>query len=131
MNEKLIWIADDDPIFKLIFNMTIIKAKDNLKIEEFKNGRLVCQSFRDAVENRENMPYCLFMDLNMPEMNGWECLDEIRDLYDTAKVPMPKIFVISSSINKDDEKKIAHYPFTAGYLRKPISVAKFKEILGG
>ena len=130
MNEYLIWIADDDPIFRLIFTMTVKKAKSNLKIVEFENGKLACESFQNSILNGAEMPCCMFMDVNMPIMSGWECIDEINDLCkDKARV-IPQIFIMSSSINKEDEKRIAHYPFATGYLRKPISVEKFQEILG-
>lgn len=129
MNKNLIWIADDDPIFRLIFKMTIKKAKDNLSIVEFENGKLASESFQKSIEGQKDIPGCLFMDVNMPEMNGWECLDKINDLYAVENRSMPKVFIMSSSINKDDEIRIKHYPFATGYLRKPISIETFEKIL--
>lgn len=130
MNKNLIWIADDDPIFRLIFKLTVKKVMENISIVEFENGKLVCESFHKSLDDREDIPYCVFMDVNMPIMNGWGCLDKMNDLQADENLAMPKIFIMSSSINKEDEKRIAHYPFATGFLRKPISVEKFEEILG-
>ena len=128
MNKNLIWIADDDPIFRLIFKMTIKKVMENISIVEFENGKLVCESFHKSVDNQEDIPCFIFMDVNMPIMNGWGCLDKINDLHRDGSSTLPKIFIMSSSINKEDEKRIAHYPFATGYLRKPISIETFEEI---
>ena len=131
MNKSLIWIADDDPIFRLIFKMTLKKVKNNLAIVEFENGKLTSETFQKSIESQKDIPCCLFMDVNMPVMNGWECLEKINELYTDPNDALPKVYIMSSSINKDDEKQIAHYPFVAGFLRKPISIETFEEILGG
>ena len=131
MNKRLIWIADDDPIFRLIFRMTIKKVNGDITLVEFENGQLASDSFLEAIESQKDIPCCLFMDVNMPVMNGWDCLDKINDLYiDQNPTAMPKVFIMSSSINKEDEERIAHFPFATGYLRKPIALETFQQILG-
>lgn len=128
MNKNLIWIADDDPIFRMIFKMTIKKVNQSVSIVEFMNGKLVCESFKKFIINPESIPCCVFMDVNMPIMNGWGCLDKMNEMYVEENSAMPKVFIMSSSINKDDEERIANYPFVTGYLRKPISIETFEEI---
>lgn len=129
MNENLIWIADDDPIFRLIFKMTVKKVREGLTLLEFENGKLACESLRKAVERQVNVPSFLFMDVNMPEMNGWECLDKIKRMNMGQHPANPRIFIMSSSVNQADEERIRQYSCASGFLRKPISVKKLNEIL--
>lgn len=129
MNSKCVWVVDDDPIFRLIFSMTLKKSCDHYTLIELENGKLACDSLHEGFEGKIELPQFLFMDINMPEMNGWQCMDMIMELMPGSIGKFPKIYIVSSSINNDDEKKAYSYPFTSGYLTKPISIAKFQEIL--
>lgn len=129
MNKKCVWVVDDDPIFRLIFSMTLKKTFDDFTIIEHENGKLALDSLYQGFEGNANLPQFLFMDINMPEMNGWQCMDKIKELMPTSLGKFPKIYMVSSSINSDDEQKAYSYPFTSGYLTKPISIEKFQEIL--
>lgn len=129
MNKKCVWVVDDDPIFRLIFSMTLKKSFDDYTIVEHENGKVACESLYDGFDGNTDLPDCLFMDINMPEMNGWQCMDKILELMPDTLDSFPKIYIVSSSINTDDEQKAFSYPFTSGYLTKPISIEKFQEIL--
>lgn len=129
MKSKSVWVVDDDPIFRLIFSMTLKKGFGEYTIIEHENGKLACDSLYKRVEDNADLPQCLFIDINMPEMNGWQCMDKLMELIPSSIARLPKIYIVSSSINTDDEKKAYSYPFTTGYLTKPISMEKFREIL--
>lgn len=66
----------------------------------------------------------ILLDLNMPEMNGWELLDKIEALNIECGC-----FIVSSSINQVDKRRVANYPFVNGYLIKPLSDDDIKFIL--
>ena len=129
MISKCVWVVDDDPIFRLIFSMTLKKAFEDYTLIEHENGQLAFESLSQDVEENEKLPECLFIDVNMPEMTGWECLDKLMELCPSIRNRLPKIYIISSSINLDDVQKAYSYPITSGYLTKPISVTRLKEIL--
>ncbi len=129
IESKSIWVVDDDPVFRMIFKMTVKKLFSEITIVEHQNGEDACDAFQLGYENRQTLPAYLFMDINMPEMNGWDCLDKIEELVQDQLEDMPKIFIVSSSINSEDRKRAFDYSFTTDYLTKPISVKKFEEIL--
>ena len=129
MISKSVWVIDDDPIFRLIFSMTLKKPFENYTIIEHENARLAFESLTQVIEENAELPECLFIDVNMPEMTGWQCLDKLMELCPSVHHRLPKIYIVSSSINSDDEQKAKSYPITAGYLTKPISIEKFQQIL--
>lgn len=129
MGNKSIWVIDDDPIFRLIFSMTVKKLFQKITIVEHENGKDACDAFSQNIDNQSSLPDCIFMDINMPKMNGWECLDKIQELVKDEFKDRPKIFIVSSSINPEDRKRAFDYPFATDYLTKPISIEKFQEIL--
>ena len=73
---NFIWVVDDDPIFRLIFAMTVKKLNGSYLIREHESGAEACAQIDELYKLEDQFPRCLFMDINMPGMNGWECLDK-------------------------------------------------------
>lgn len=66
----------------------------------------------------------ILVDLNMPEMNGWDLLEKFGKLNIECGC-----FIVSSSINQVDKRRVSQYPFVNGYLIKPLSNDDVKFIL--
>lgn len=130
MKNELIWVVDDDPIFRLVFTMTLKKCYPGFTVSEFEDGKAACDSFKKRMDSNQNLPHRIFMDINMPVMNGWECLQKIQSIVDVNPDIKPAIYVVSSSINPEDERKAITYDVTSAYLVKPLTVDVFKELFG-
>ena len=72
----------------------------------------------------------IFLDINMPIMDGWQFLDEYKIIKSSLKFKC-KIFVLSSSINPDDIKKAESNVFVSKYLAKPLSMDNVDCIING
>jgi response regulator of citrate/malate metabolism len=66
----------------------------------------------------------IFLDINMPKMNGWDFLDAYQQVEDKVKV-----YMLSSSINSKDIQKSETYEVVNGFICKPLVVEKLSEIL--
>ncbi len=130
MKNETIWVVDDDPIFRLIFSMTLKKCFPSFNVVEHEDGKKACDEFSTCVNSGQNIPQSIFMDINMPVLNGWECIDQIQSIINEVGVKSPSIYIVSSSINPEDEKKALSYPITSAYLVKPLTVEVFNELFG-
>ncbi|MEM7484715.1 MAG: response regulator [Bacteroidota bacterium] len=97
-----IYIIDDDPI--TIFGIrkmlkTIAVCND---IQDFENGKVAIDDLRNRIREGIRLPEVIFLDINMPIMDGWEFLDEFIALELKDKVI---INVITSSIDQSDYQK--------------------------
>ena len=121
-------IIDDDPMNNLIcakiLEFTFPKAKVNSFVDP-RDGLnyLLLNYIQD-----KNIPLLLFLDINMPDLSGWDVLDHLKEFSDQVMARM-KIYMLSSSICTEDKEKAASYPFVSGYINKPLSKIKLHSIL--
>ena len=69
-------IIDDDPIFVYSTKRIMKEVDFSDEIMVFNNGQDAIDGLSDMVENNLKLPPVIFLDLNMPIMNGWEFLDD-------------------------------------------------------
>lgn len=91
----LIFLADDDQYDCEIFEEALQEFHLNYAIVIFKTGRALLQHLAD---NKNQLPDLLFLDLNMPEMTGVECLKELR-----AEVRLQRISIAIYTTSKRNE----------------------------
>ena len=117
----LILCVDDDPITLMLCKKVITKASFSNAIITAKNGKEALEYFNSILNKEEDkLPQLIFLDLNMPVMDGWEFLDNFStDKY--SKVNATKIVVPSSTIDPEDLQKSKNYPMVIDFLSKPIT----------
>ncbi len=121
-------IIDDDPIF--IYGTRRIMKEVNFcdNILVFNNGQDAIEGLKELIAQGEDLPEVLFLDLNMPIMNGWEFLEDFE------KIPNPNgkkviIYIISSSIDPRDLERIRNYKMVNNYILKPLSPQDLENVL--
>jgi len=75
----------------------------------------------DNCHEESKLPDVIFLDLGMPEFNGFDFLERFRKLYPAIEKTI-HIFITTCSINPADKKKSENYPFVKGFLRKPLNM---------
>lgn len=122
-------IIDDDTVYVNLVKR-IIEAKklcQNLLI--FENGKEALNYFEAILSNidAENIPEIIFLDLNMPVMDGWEFLEK----FITIKNKFGKVitlYIVSSSINPLDVRKAKNMVGVKDYLIKPVTIKELESI---
>ena len=120
--KKKVYLVDDEYL-----------ALEELKVllGPYEDLELVGMSDRvdRAIEEcNELKPDLIFLDINMPVMNGWEFLDEYQKLSKEQKAKMVLV-MLTTSINPDDYEKSKQYPDVAGFRNKPLSTDLIKDIM--
>lgn len=117
-----ITLADDDQDDRNIFQLALSQIKIKTELHLCSNGLELIHYLRkpDTI-----LPHILFLDLNMPSMNGFECLEEIKK--DPGLRHITVVVYSTSSSERDIEKT-----FLAGaniYLNKPPNFDQLKSAL--
>ena len=130
MNIKspIVALVDDDKIFQLTSAKIIHTLNLTRSILQFANGEEALQYLKDNAAQAENLPDYIFLDINMPYVDGWMFLAD----YATLKVNLKKeisIFMISSSIDPRDIIRAQNNSDVREYISKPVTPEKFKKLL--
>lgn len=133
INEKLqeVLLIDDDKILNFV-NLRLFKKEGFSRVICLENGQDALEYMKTKyigpkMEHDQN-PVLIFLDLNMPYMNGWEFLKAYDDLKD-GTITQIKIIILTSSFNPDDMEKAKKYKDVVAYLNKPLTSERLSEVL--
>lgn len=119
---KKIILADDDSDDCELFQDALGEVSIQTQITILKNGVVLMKTLDDTVPPP---PYAIFLDLNMPLKNGYECLTEIRN---TPKLKDIMVVIFSTTDNQTAIEKT--YSLGANYfVRKPNSFDLLKKAI--
>jgi CheY-like chemotaxis protein len=112
-------IIDDDKLYVSLIKMLIRKNKLAVELLVFENGKLAFNYFKEELTKQSSsIPEVILLDLNMPIMDGWEFLEAVEPFAGRLKA---KLFVVSSTINPVEVKKVNKHKFVTAFMTKPIN----------
>lgn len=119
------YLIDDDAI-------GLYLTEQLLEIDDFSgsiSSFLSAQEAFGALQRGlpETVPQVIFLDLNMPVMNGWEFLDALAP-YENHLLGRCHIYVLTSSLALSDMARAKAYPLVCGVIHKPISSPEIEAI---
>ncbi|GAB4328199.1 MAG: response regulator [Flammeovirgaceae bacterium] len=115
-----IFLVDDDKIYLHVTNHTLKKTLPKVKVHSF----LMAQDALDQIEVVQ--PDIIFLDLNMPLMDGWEFLEALAKKDIATKI---NIFICSSSIDITDKERASAHPLIKSYIEKPLDASKIQKAI--
>lgn len=122
-------LVDDNSIFCFIFEKLIGKYEGSkVKVLAFDNGQSALTYFITHKDNKALLPELVFVDINMPILNGWQMLDALVGDEHPLTEGTP-FFIVSSSDASIDISKSKEYPFVKDYLHKPLDKKQLFFIL--
>lgn len=128
MEKKLKWVllVDDDHATNFIHRRIIEKSNITDHIEISLNGKEALE----FIENHGNIenPSIIFLDINMPVMDGWEFLESFENLK-FIKKGKTIIVMMSTSFNPDDVVRAKKIALIDCYKSKPMTFDIIDEIV--
>ncbi len=119
-------VIDDDPINNLICNKNLQLLFPNDDIRTFTDP---VEGY-DYIVGKYNMAdtgSILFLDIDMPFLNGWDILEKFAGLPNISNDNF-KIYILTSSIANEDKKRSNSNPLVSGFIEKPLNMFQLKRL---
>jgi len=129
LSKPIIALVDDDKIFQLTASKTIQAIDLGDHVLQFENGEDALTYLRNNLSDPQRLPDYLFLDINMPFVDGWMFLEDYAQIKSQLAKPMV-IYMVSSSIDPRDVTRAKNCTDVTEYVVKPVTKEKFKELLG-
>ncbi|MGK0308277.1 MAG: CheY-like chemotaxis protein [Urechidicola sp.] len=122
----LIGILDDDKIYQFTLTRIINHNKQAERIITFSDGEKAIQYLTDNIATNENIPDIIFLDANMPIMDGWQFIEEYVRIETEIK---KKVVIVmwSSSVNPIDIERASKISEISKYIIKPMKLEEVKR----
>lgn len=129
MKPKLnrIMLVDDNPNDNFFHHRVIKKADLDINIIIKDTGRAAIDYLLSKDIPNNPTPDLIFLDINMPSMNGWEFLEEFN-MMDKKIQEKAVIVMLTNSENPIEIKKAKEYTFVYDYLTKPLTHEMVEKI---
>lgn len=116
-------VIDDNEADQFLNQCHLESYNPDIKIVQAYDGQ---EALSIIAKNEYKFDY-IFLDINMPRMNGFEFLKEYTDNQKTNDSTI--IIMLTSSIQDDDEKNCLQYPQVKSFISKPLSKEKLDSCL--
>ncbi|MEL6624707.1 MAG: response regulator [Bacteroidota bacterium] len=124
-NLSNVMLIDDDELTNHIHKSVISKLDGVSHIRVYSDANQALSFLKNLSEEDHGFPDCIFLDINMPKMNGWDFLD----VYQNLPAHASRLFVLTSSIDQVDKTKAQSYTCVSGFISKPLKLDVLEELL--
>jgi CheY-like chemotaxis protein len=124
----IIWLIDDRDLDCFISKKVITNVLGNIVVEVMIDSEKAIDRLHQLSQSQKHLlPDYIFLDVDMPNMNGWQVLEECERLkvFNGREV---HVYMLSSSVYIADIKHSQSYQLVEDFISKPITTEKVKEI---
>ncbi|BAO54200.1 response regulator [Nonlabens marinus] len=127
-NPFILSLIDDDEIYQYGFKRTVELSNFAKKVLIFSDGEEAINFLIDNIATAVALPDVIFLDINMPIMNGFEFMEEYIKLKPRVGKKIT-IYMVSSSIDPSDINRAKSISELSDYIIKPVSKDRLKNII--
>ena len=115
-------LADDDEDDTELFGEALSAIEPPVNFYHVETGQAVFQFLSNGQNKKPNI---IFLDINMPEMSGWQCLSKLKNHIEYKDIPV----IMYSTSSNQREKEIAFELGAWGFFTKPSDLKMLLKVL--
>ncbi|HKK39675.1 MAG TPA: response regulator [Cryomorphaceae bacterium] len=117
---KRVIIIDDDPISNLVSETMMRKNDFAEELKVFLEPAEALNYFQSEYNWNNGPPDYIFLDVQMPEISGWDFMKRYINIHECAQ-EKPHIIMLSANFNPEDEAKARNHPMVRELITKPVN----------
>jgi CheY-like chemotaxis protein len=121
-------LIDDDDIISVIHPIIIKRVDPTAEIELMREGTEALEYLRQLKKQGHAAPDIIFLDINMPLMNGFQFLSSLNE-EENSFLKNTRVVMLSSTIDPRDIEKAKSFPQISDFITKPLSVEYLNDLL--
>ncbi|WP_271782721.1 response regulator [Aquimarina algiphila] len=125
---ECVLLIDDDRATNFFNERVVAKHSAFHKVNTAQSGMAALEYLNNVAQNTATKPNLIFLDINMPAMNGWEFLIEFSKLDEQIREGI-KVILLSTSSNPDDVRASAKNHSVDDFINKPLSLDLLDNVL--
>lgn len=124
-----IFLIDDDKLCNALSKRVLLKQISVSEITVYENAVSALSALKQLINARsEEFPDLIFLDLDMPGMDGWQFLQEFEQLPNSFS-EKSKIIILSSSIDPDEIQRSKSFRTVYTFISKPLTQQKVLDLI--
>lgn len=128
LNNIVFYLVDDNDIDIAVNTKLLQLAQISNQIHTFNNAGSFLDVVKAHPDQFESQDSVLLLDIMMPKINGFECLDQLKAMPEPIRDRI-KVFMLSSSIDRNDIRRAEEYQMVQRVLEKPLDIYTLKKSL--
>jgi len=120
-------LIDDNFNDNFFHERAIKKVNNGITVIAKTSGSDALEYLSSQYNKEDQAPDLIFLDINMPRMNGWDFLEKYLLLAEEAR-EVPPVIMLSTSENPHDIERMKSFNIISDYYSKPLTKEKMEDI---
>jgi len=127
LNARRVMLIDDTEVDAFISKRMLTGSQFASDIMEFNSAKKALEYLEENSQHPTSLPQFIFLDINMPAMDGFDFMEKFRQLPDSV-IQNCKVVMLTSAIKEEDIQRINNDHHIIKYLIKPLSGEQLHEL---